>query len=225
MPWPELVFDAPGVARASVAAGILLVIFIVHALYFASRKASDGQQRIALDDLTDLSGAGSGCTAGLTVVHGVRQQFDARTRNSTPAVLALPDMDAPPSAGLPLRIRGAKLFSNEQVLQTLICDDDLTVRDSVLFFQPLKIAGDLIVEGDAIFLQPVIVNGVMRVTGTAHFAAGVVAKGDAMIEGALAVGSDCEPGWAVIRELGLEHRLKLNGTLVAGRAVEFRRAA
>lgn len=226
MPWAELSsLDAPGLARAAVAAGILLVVFLVHLAYFAAHRATSGQQIIALDDLSDLSRARSGRSGGMIVVHGSREQFDAATRKSSPAVLALPQTDAWPSEGGPRRLRGAQLFEGGEVRQTLICDDDLTVQNRVICFQPLKISGDLVVDGHAVFLQPVTINGAMRIVGTAHFAAGLVAKGDALIEGALAVGSDIEPGWAVIRDLGLEHRLELNGTLVTGRATQLRKAA
>lgn len=217
--------DLPGVAAAAAAAATLLVIVVAHALYFAFGRRTTGQQDIALDDLTNLAGRGPADLGGMTVVHGVRQQFDAATRSATLTVMALPEFHSPASSGTPRRLRGPQLFHDVEVRQTLICDDDLKIRDTVTFFHPLKVAGDLIVEGHAIFLQPVVVNGVLRVVGTAHFARGLVAKGEAMIEGALVVGSDCEPGWAVVRQLGLEDRLKLHGTLVAGRAVEFRKAA
>ena len=77
----------------------------------------------------------------------------------------------------------------------------------------------------AVFLAPVTVNGVLKINGEAHFAAGIVSKGDALVLGSLAIGSDDRRGWGVVRELAIQTRLALNGTLVTDRAVQVREAA
>ena len=212
-------------ARAAVAPAILLAILVVHGAYFFLNRGRNGQQAIALDDLTSLGHLRSGRVNDFTVVNADRKEFDAATRTTSEALFALPPYAVPASTRGPYRFNEARRFVDVQVRHTLICGDDVELAGRTIFFHPLKVAGDLLIEGHAIFLQPVIINGVLKVRGQAHFAAGVISKGDAMIRGSIAIGSDSQPSWAVVRELALEQRLKLNGTIIAARAVELKRAA
>lgn len=211
--------------RALAAPAILAAILIIHSAYFIFNRSLCGQQEIALEDLTDLGGVGCTGPDGLTVVQGDRQEFDASTRTVGTANFALPACGIPSNQRGPQRLREPQIFEDCEVRHSLICGDDLLLRGRTLFYQPLKVSGDLTVEGEAVFLAPVIIAGVLKVSGSAHFAAGVIAKGDAMVRGSMAIGSDTEQGWGVVRELALEQRLTLNGTLVASRAVRLKKAA
>ena len=211
--------------RAISAPAILVSILAIHGVYFSLNRKLSGQQEIALQDLTDLAESTSFGAGELTVVRAARQEFDATTRTAAAAILPLPSWEVRPAARSVQRLRDPQTLENIDVHHSLICGDDLVVRGRTAFFHPLKVAGDLIVEGEAVFLAPVIVSGVLNVCGSAHFAEGMIAKGDALVRGSMTIGSDRAPGWAVVGELALEKRLKLNGTLVASRAVQLKKAA
>lgn len=210
--------------RAVSAPTILAAILAVHAAYFVRNRRIIGQQGIVLHDLTDLAQSTCAGADRLTVVQADRREFDAATRMEREALF--PASSPVRAAGKRVqRLREPQTIEDAEVHRTLICGDDLIVRGSTTFFHPLKVAGDLIVEGEATFLAPAIVSGVLKVIGSAHFAEGVIAKGDAMIRGSMTIGSDTGKGWGVVRELALEQFLRLNGTLVASRAVQLKRAA
>ena len=204
---------------------ILTSILAIHGVYFIRNRKLSGQQEITLEDLTNLAGSTSYGAGDLTVVHAARQEFDVATRTAAATNLPLPSGGARPAAQPMQRLRDPQMLEDIDIHHTLICGDDLIVRGRTVFFHPLKVAGDLIVEGEALFRAPVIVSGVLKVGGSAHFAEGMIAKGDAMVRGSMTIGSDSCQGWAVVGELALERQLKLNGTLVASRAVQLKRAA
>lgn len=204
---------------------ILAAILAIHCAYFRLNRKSVGQQAIALQDLSSLGHSASDPSSELTVVRGDCEEFDARTRTSRKTFLPLPAVGTQSRRNGGQRLPGAQRFCNTIVRQTLICGDDVATSGDVIFCNPLKVSGDLLVEGHAIFLGPVIVNGILKIEGRGHFAAGIILKGDAMVRGAIAIGSDDCPAWAVVREMALRDRLQLHGTLVADRAVELREAA
>lgn len=207
------------------APAILALILAVHGAYFVRNRGLSGQQEIRLQDLTDLGAPSCTGADGLTVVRAALQEFDATTRSACEAVLPLPSCAAAGTLAGARRFRDAETLEDAEIHQVLICSDDLHLRGRTVFSGALKVAGDLSVEGEAIFLAPVVVSGVLKVSGSAHFAEGVIAKGDAMVVGSMAIGSDSGQGWGVVGELALGERLTLNGTLVASRAVQLKRAA
>lgn len=218
-------WDAAMTHRITFAPTVLFAIFTVHVIYFFVHRKRCGQQEIALQDLSAIRRSEAVPAAGLVVVRASCVEFDAATRSTIDVNLALPQRGIQKSKRRPIRLQGAQSFRDVEVRQTLICTDDVTVSGQTVFMRTLKVVGDLRIEGQAVFYLPVVVSGVLQVNGTAHFAAGVVCKGDTLVRGALTIGSNTHPGWAVVRELALERRLALNGTLVTGRAVEIRAAA
>lgn len=195
----------------------LTTVLLVHCLYFLKGRRIDGQQLVEIDDLTRLVDSGSD---RFTVIRADGTEFDIQSRGAREVAMPLSNLSSAfgrPAQGNDERPSGG--------YRPLICHDDLKVEADRVFDMPVKIGGDLLIRGRALFLAPVVVDGVISIEGSAHFAAGLVGKGDALIRGSVAIGSDDGESWAVIRELALREQLSLNGTIVAERAVQLRKAA
>ena len=215
----------PGVARAIAVPGMLAAIIGIHFAYFRSNRRRNGQQRIMLEDFTILGDGPVAATSGLTIVLGNSEEFDATARTARKTNLSAPPGIDQCASQRPQRLQGAQLIEDSTRREPLICDDDMVLRGRTFFCNAVKVSGDLVVDGHAVFLAPVTVNGVLKINGEAHFAAGIVSKGDALVRGSLAIGSNDRRGWGVVRELAIQTRLALNGTLVTDRAVQVREAA
>jgi hypothetical protein len=209
------------------APALLLAIIVAHIIYYVRLRGSDGQQVIALSDLSDLdAGKCAALHEKLTLVEAWGEEFDARKRVATRRPLMM----------MPLRafaaVQGATVHHAtsqhivDRVIRTpLICAEDLIVDGSSQFLGPVKVGGDLIVRGEGTFAQVVVVNGIHKNEGEAQFAVGVLAKGDTYVTGSITIGSDRSEGWAALREFALRTRLRLNGRIVTARAVQLRAAA
>jgi hypothetical protein len=218
-------FDVVEFRHLMAAPLLLLIIIIAHWVYFRLHRQSDGQQVIELCDLSDLDP--SKCSAldeQLTLIEASCVEFDARDRTEVPVRLSAP-RDEPAAGGQVFRYASAQLIENRVVSTPLICAEDLVVDGATEFLGALKVGGDLVVRGNATFFRPVVVNGVLKVEGEAIFAVGVLAKGEAFVSGLITIGSERGKGWAALHELALRTRLRLNGRVVATRAVQICEAA
>lgn len=205
---------------------MLLAIIAAHVLYYFMTRGSDGQQVIALSDLTDLNpGKCASLRERLTLVEGWGHEYDARSRGTTRAQMMMPLRSFGVSSGATAHHADSQRIADCVVRTALICAEDLVVDGSTQFLGPLKVGGDLVVRGVATFSQAVVVNGVLKVEGEAQFALGVLAKGDTFVSGSLTIGSDCGEGWAALRHFALGKRLCLNGRLVSARAIQLKAAA
>ena len=210
------------------APALLLAIIVVHIIYYFRLRGSDGQQVIALSDLSDLDPAK--CAAlgeKLTLVKSWGEEFDARNRvaERTHTLLMMPLTPLPAQRGATVYHATSQRLVDRLIRTPLICAEDLVVDGSSQFLGPVKVGGDLIVRGEATFAQVVVVNGVLKIEGEAQFAVGVLAKGDTFVTGSITIGSDRGEGWAALREFALRTRLRLNGRIVTARAVQLREAA
>lgn len=205
---------------------LLTVVYLLHAGWVLLHRKTDSQQQIALLDLNNLTNPADAKLAGLTYVEGSHVSYAAPNRT-------VHDIELPDDAELldveknVWRVRHALTVKDDRVNSPLICDDELTVEGASVFNGAVKVNGDLNIEkgADVTFHEPVIVNGVFRLRGKAHFAQGILAKGDTLIEGTLAIGTKSRRGWAVMRQLGLQNEIHINGRIVAERAIAVKEDA
>ena len=205
---------------------LLLAIIAAHVLYYFRLRSSDGQQVIALSDLTDLNpGQCASLGERLTFVEGWGEEYDARSRRTTRAEMMMPLRSFAVSSGATAHHADSQRIADCVVRTPLICAEDLVIDGSTQFLGPVKVGGDLVVRGVATFSQAVVVNGALKVEGEAQFALGILAKGDTFVSGSLTIGSDLGEGWAALRHFALRNRLRLNGRLVSARVIELKAAA
>lgn len=210
---------------------LLLAIFGIHFFYYRKALKVDGQQVIALDDLTSLTQS----VAGVSVVQGDGVQF-CRI-NDVAMTYQLPqarryDRDAPMAHRALRRFENSVTVMHKEVAMPLICAEDL-VTETACFRAPVKVGGDLTVRGEVTFDQTVVVNGALKVEGHAHFSRGLIVKGDTLVTGDITIGNRDNKGWAVFRKLSFSRRLRLNGHVItdqdlqlpAFEQADFRKAA
>lgn len=212
----------PGVVAGP---AILVGVFVIHLAYFRKAMRADGQQVIRIQDLTNIASVPLGSHTvieadGLEfcVIRGQVTSCDLPVTRLLPNVAILKPRPKH-------RFTESVTIGGHNVLNTLICAEDLTVGDATHFHAPVKVGGDLIVTGNAYFDQPVVVNGVLTIEGHATFARGVIAKGDVVALGDITIGTRDLKGWAVFRSLTLRSRLKLNGQIIADQEIALPKAA
>jgi hypothetical protein len=192
---------------------LLFAIFGIHFVYYRKALQVDGQQVIALDDLTNLTAS----VGGTSVIQADNVQFCRLDDLAT--AYRLPAGQRADASGL-VATRATRRFersisiANKDVAMPLICAEDLLAEHNALFRAPVKVGGDLTVRGEVTFDQTVVVNGALKVEGHAHFSRGLIVKGDTLVTGDITIGTRDNKGWAVFRKLSFSRRLRLNGHVI-----------
>lgn len=201
---------------------LLAAVFFVHLFYYRRSLRSDGQQVVAIADLTDFRHA----AIDHSVLWAEGMEFCALEGSASTCQLPTAPAPVPLMTGGPkMRFEESLEIGRRNLMQTIICAEDLIANDHAHFYKPVKVGGDLIVRGTAYFDQTVVVNGSLKVEGHAIFARGIVAKGETLVTGDITIGTREIKGWAVLRSLTLVSRLRLNGQLISDEHLALPEAA